>query len=368
MAISLLVPLLTGCSRTSGLDNSLREITEGYRFSLFSFEVNAAAAQVREAFTSDPDVSPDRTDVVREFFNGGERDADTTKKVEEIIECQIREVCEELGILNPAANWLRPRVIFPPVNIYLGKPPHLLVVSPRDEILRYRDVLLLPDMTVEEMETIEDEVLALGYSALVVGLGGVATYPSYVNDNSGLRFVLHTAAEEWLHQYLAFTPLGFYYVLHILRIRPDYEIAKMNETVAGIVSHEIGNYIYERYYTDNEDDGNEESPGRENDFDFNAAMRETRLTVDKLLAEGKIEEAEQYMDTRREYIEEHGYYIRKLNQAYFAFYGTYAASGTSVDPIGTEFEELRSESASLKAFLDAASGLTSRSELRQALQ
>jgi hypothetical protein len=86
--------------------------------------------------------------------------------------------------------------------------------------------MLLPDMSEEDMEDIESQVEALGYSACVVGLGGVATYPSYVTADGGIRFALDTAAEEWLHQYLAFTPLGFNYVLDILKIKPDYEIAR----------------------------------------------------------------------------------------------------------------------------------------------
>jgi len=53
-------------------------------------------------------------------------------------------------------------------------------------------------------------------------------------------------------------------------------------------------------------------------------MRETRIRVDKLLAQGRIEEAEAYMEERRQEFVAHGYYIRKLNQAYFAFHGAYA--------------------------------------------
>lgn len=58
-------------------------------------------------------------------------------------------------------------------------------------------------------------------------------------------------------------------------------------------------------------------------FDFRGAeMRQTRLRVDELLAAGKINEAEQYMEMRRQFWE-YGYHIRKINQAYFVFYGSY---------------------------------------------
>jgi hypothetical protein len=57
-------------------------------------------------------------------------------------------------------------------------------------------------------------------------------------------------------------------------------------------------------------------------------MAATRIEVDRLLAGGKIQEAEQYMEARRQIFVAHGYQIRKLNQAYFAFYG------------GREYEDL----------------------------
>ena len=59
-------------------------------------------------------------------------------------------------------------------------------------------------------------------------------------------------------------------------------------------------------------------------FDFNAEMHQTRVIVDRLLAQGKIDDAESYMEQRRVFFWENGYHIRKLNQAYFAFYGAYA--------------------------------------------
>ena len=103
-------------------------------------------------------------------------------------------------------------------------------------------------------------------------------------------------------------------------------------------------------------------------FDFNQVMRETRLEVDRLLSEGKVEEAEAYMETQRQLLVEHGYYLRKLNQAYFAFHGAYATSPTSVDPIGPQMRKLRSISPSLTAFLGQASRMRSHTDLQQALQ
>ena len=47
------------------------------------------------------------------------------------------------------------------------------------------------------------------------------------------------------------------------------------------------------------------------------------------------------MEERRLGLNSHGYSVRKINQAWFAFHGTYADSPASVSPIAGELEELR---------------------------
>jgi len=99
-------------------------------------------------------------------------------------------------------------------------------------------------------------------------------------------------------------------------------------------------------------------------------MHITRITVDALLAEGKIEEAESYMETRREFFWEHGYAIRKLNQAYFAFYGAYAdvpGGAAGEDPVGPAVRTLRAQSASLTAFIKEISQMSTFDELQAAV-
>jgi hypothetical protein len=96
-------------------------------------------------------------------------------------------------------------------------------------------------------------------------------------------------------------------------------------------------------------------------------MRETRRNVDEMLAQGRIEEAEAYMEERRQFINENGYYIRKLNQAYFAFHGTYTDSPTSIDPIGVEMRKLREETDSLKDFLEIVAEMTTRQDLAESV-
>ena len=63
-----------------------------------------------------------------------------------------------------------------------------------------------------------------------------------------------------------------------------------------------------------------------------------------------------------------GYYIRKLNQAYFAFYGTYADSPAFLNPIGADLASLRSKSASLKDFLSTVDVMTSPQDLTASLK
>ena len=277
--------------------------------------------------------------------------------VEAVLAGQIREALSGQGISK-----------FPPLNFRLDKPPRLLVVSPRDRIESIREICLRQELSLEEAEDIEARVDELGVSSLVLELGGLgATYPSFVADDASLRFTIDTAAEEWLHQYLVFRPLGFRYLLDLTGISRDYEIATMNETVASMVSKEIGAIVYEKYYSQDET-GEGSQPPAGPEFDFNREMREIRRAVDRYLARGEVEEAEEFMESKREYLVSEGYRIRKLNQAYFAFHGTYADSPTSVSPIGLEMKELRSRSASLKDFLDTAAGMTCRQDLIASLE
>lgn len=153
----------------------------------------------------------------------------------------------------------------------------------------------------------------------------------------------------------------------------------MNETAASIAGVEIGQALMERFYPEllpplapepppaEQDEQSEEPPA----FDFRAEMRVTRVTVDELLADGKIEEAEAYMEVRQAFFWENGYRIRKLNQAYFAFYGAYAdqpGGAAGEDPVGKAVRRLRAESPSLAAFIKRISWMSSFEQLQRAVQ
>ncbi len=102
-------------------------------------------------------------------------------------------------------------------------------------------------------------------------------------------------------------------------------------------------------------------------FDFEDALRETRMQVDAMLEAGLVEEAETYMEERRRLINAEGYNLRKLNQAYFAFHGTYATGPGSTSEIGPQMETLRSLSPSLKEFVKTVQDLRNEEDLSRAL-
>jgi len=390
------VLLGASCTISGNFDSHLSSIVKPYSFSIAKWEFNAVfnetwqavsgrdkringeVSKVREYFACVEQVKTIRSEI--EAINGGTKQGDLTlleaelnrfqqqkaaleSTVETIIESQIREILSRQGIFNPVDKYIKLKVGFPPLNFKLEKPPHLLVVSPRDRIESMREITLKQSIVPEEMESIEAEVDKLGVSSLVVELGGFGgTYPSFVTNEASLRFTIDTAAEEWLHQYLVFKPLGFLYLLDVTGVSRNYEIATMNETLAGMVSQEIGSIVYEKYYSQHENNGSQPQLAGSG-FDFNREMRETRRAVDKYLAQGEIEQAEEFMELKRQHLASKGYYIRKLNQAYFAFHGAYADKPTSISPIGVEMKKLRNQSVSLKEFLQTAAEMTSRQDL-----
>ena len=274
--------------------------------------------------------------------------------VEERIESMISSVAADEGL------GLFLDIVFPPVDIRLTGTPKLLVTSPRDRILRSHEALLESDVAVADGERIEERLLEeSNLSALVLNLGGVATYPASVPDSRPLRSTLHLSAHEWIHHYLFFRPLG-------QNMFKDGDIQSLNETVADLAGREIGDRVFENLGGDTEPRATavgqmaEETDGEDSEgFDFNREMHATRLRVDELLAAGRVDEAEAYMEERRILFVENGFYIRKLNQAFFAFHGTYAESPASVSPIGDQVRRLRALSPDLGSFIKRAASVSS---------
>jgi len=347
--------------RQEKIDDEIRVVTDYFSATK---RINTLKSEIEAANTGNGE--SDLASLEAELTRLQERKMALEDTVEGIIEKQITETLAQQGIFNPIDKYIRLKINFPPVNFELEKPPHLLVISPRDRIESTRKITLRQNISLEEIEDIESKVDKLGVSSLVVKLGGCATYPSFITNDAGLRFTIDTATEEWLHQYLALKPLGFLYLLDLTGLSRNYEIATMNETLASMVSQEIGSIIYEKYYSEYESSANQ-NQAPESEFDFNLEMREIRKTVDIYLAQGEIERAEGFMEQKRQYLASMGYYIRKLNQAYFAFHGTYADRPTSISPIGLELKKLRGQSASLKDFLNTVAVMSSHQDLKVAL-
>ncbi len=399
--LAAVIILATG-KAPSDFDISLDKIIEPYKFSLTGWEIEALSYELEDIIFDSGDVSAEDSQLVLDYFEvrrqvsnlelqielivSGVQDGDPDMleeeleelneqrqelriKAERVLEFQIQATMAQLDIFNPLDEHFNLEETFPPVSFKLEAPPHLLVISPRKDIVRIKEITLSQYMTVEERMAVEEAIDQLDVSSLVVGIGGIATYPSFVIDTAGLQRTIGIAVEEWLHQYLFFRPLGFNYALHSTGITINYEIAVMNETAVGIASDEIGAILYQNYYAPyieetEEDSGTQNEQAEESIFDFFKEMREIRLAVDEYLANGQVEEAEEFMEQKRLFILSHGIYIRKLNQAYFSFYGTYADSPTSVNPIGDELKLLRKQSDSISQFLNTAAAMTSRNDLQ----
>jgi hypothetical protein len=254
----------------------------------------------------------------------------------------------------------------PPVLYHSSSLPTALIVSPRDEIKQLHNISLEPDIGIDQRTNLEDKIdAALDVSSLIVDVGGIGVYPTMVTETSNLNYLTEVVAHEWVHNFLTLRPLGLNYYT-------SPELRTMNETAASLAGVEIGRAVMERFYPEllppppPEDAGEPEPPSSPPAFDFRDEMRQTRVTVDELLAEGHIEAAEDYMEARRQVFWEQGYRIRKLNQAYFAFHGAYAdqpGGAAGEDPVGAAVRNLYANSPSLAAFLKRMAWMTSVEEL-----
>jgi hypothetical protein len=291
---------------------------------------------------------------------------------ESVLQSQVSNAFVELG-LAPGGQTI------PPLLYRSSSTPLALIISPRDHIEQTTNISILPSLTLDQQIKLEDDVASsLNVSTLVVPVGGIGVYPTMVMETTDLRWMLNTIAHEWTHNYLNLRPLGLNY-------NTTPELRTMNETTASISGDEVGQWVLEKYYPELlasrpsrslilYSEPSFPSVASSNDtppFDFRAEMHETRVTADKLLTEGKIEEAEAYMEQRRQVFWENGYLLRKLNQAYFAFHGAYAdvpGGAAGEDPVGPAVRALRAQSDSLADFINTIAWMTSFEELQKAIQ
>jgi len=288
---------------------------------------------------------------------------------EAILQDQVAQVVAEIGLT--AAGQPIPNIWYHSTPL-----PMALIVSPRDHIEQTANISVDTGLTLDEQVKLEEDVTkGLNVSSLVVQIGGVGVYPTMVMRTTNLPWMLNTIAHEWIHNYLTLRPLGVLYA-------ETPELRTMNETTASIAGDEIGALVIEKYYPELKPSASfpdlklislpADRPDPETlvrpPFDFRAQMHETRINADALLAEGKIEEAEAYMEERRQVFLRNGYLLRKINQAYFAFHGAYADSpggAAGEDPVGPAVRALREQSDSLADFVNTISWMWSFEQLQE---
>ncbi len=315
-----------------------------------------------EAVYVDPDVDDPlaATAVLRQELTDQRADMNSLQPLAEaILQDQVSVILAEEGFAVAHQTW-------PPLLMKMSPLPFVLIVSSRDKVERLYGRSLEAGFTVAEMDMLETAVADnLDRSALVVPIGGMGFYPAMIRETANINWLMTVIAHEWVHHWLGFHPLGISYL-------ESAQLRTINETVASIVGDEVGGMVIERFYPEyvpapdapQNDEGNgEPSPPA---FDYYDEMGKTRIELDRLLAEGRIEEAETYLENRRHVFVEEGYPIRKLNQAYFAFYGAYADSGgaTGADPIGPALLQLREDSPSLRIFLETVAPINSYEEFQ----
>ena len=298
--------------------------------------------------------------------------ADVEETIESGVSSAVRN--HRLGVMD---SWeFLDELVFPPIDIRLQEPPKALITSPRDKIERLETVLLEPGITLRERERIERRIAdEQDLSAIVLDIGGVATYPASIYNGGDLRGTLRIVAHEWIHHYMAFRPLGS-------EMHSDPAMHTLNETAANIAGNELGDWAYLAFMDRKAAElGGRETvalrapldamragPAYDAAFDYGPAMRETRISVDRLLAAGQVELAESYMESRRRTFNDNGYPIRKLNQAYFAFNGSYADGPASVDPIGPQVRRLRDLSDDVGEFISLIAEVGSYDEFLKLLE
>lgn len=278
--------------------------------------------------------------------------------VEAIIQEQVASVLVDQGLDLLGTSW-------PPVEMHMTALPYVLIVSPRDEIRQIHNIPLEHGLSIQSRENIESMVLdTTDRSALVVSIGGLGIYPAMIVETANINLLADVVAHEWAHHWLTLHPVGLNYA-------SSPELRTINETIASIVGEEVGRLVIQRFYPEfvppppDESGQGASSEGDPDAFDFNAEMRKTRIHVDELLARDRVEEAEQYMEERRQFLWDNGYRLRKINQAFFAFYGAYADTPGEGgdDPIGPTLLALREDSPTLREFLDRVSPITSLGDL-----
>jgi hypothetical protein len=249
------------------------------------------------------------------------------------------------------------RLVWPPVAASFSVPPHILIESPRDHIRLQSATLLRTDLSDARAAQIEQNAERSNVSALVDQIGGLGAYPSIVDQDDSPLGLMQTVAHEWMHEYLVFHPLGARYGV-------SDDMTLINETVASMAGRELGSAAFARLGLPSSPPASATSRPA---IDFNQTMHNLRLEVDALLAQGRVQDAEDRMNATQRLLAANGYGIRRINQAYFAFYGSYGDNPASSNPLATEVDSLRKFSPTFANFIHRVQNVSTPADLQRLL-
>jgi hypothetical protein len=398
--VLLLSLVLLGASTAPlrGPDAQFHRYTAALEFDFLGWTVDAAAgklgqwalattgylglddrtAVVRHLFTRIDESERLQADLTAGFADSAEGSEATHAQADELdrVRLQLSRLqpaaeailAEQAAVILEAEGLSPLGAAFPPVSFRLSQLPVALVVSPRDVIRQDALIQMDPGLPLAQQMTLEARVeREQSVSALVVPVGGIGTYPTMVQETGAMAWVVEVVLHEWTHNLLTLRPLGLSY-------DASPELRTMNETTAQLMGQALGQRLLARYYPDLLPPPVEPAPPAAEtaapSFDFRGEMHATRVTVDAMLAEGKVAEAEAYMEARRQVFVAHGYNLRRLNQAYFAFYGAYAdvpQGAAGEDPIGAAVRALWARAATPAEFLRIMAPMDSVEDLERAL-
>jgi hypothetical protein len=360
-SVVLLLPWLLGPLAPS-TEERVRDLSGPSAFRLLDWEtvnVGERAGRLLTGLSGPDQVDASDGDTLKAYFNSGSLNTALRSSAEAALERVVAGAYRDAGVTR--SQPLPIQQLFPPVLVALTPPPNVLVVAPRTE-LRVLDSTIMQAMDVPAQERLEASVDSNDVSSLVAPIGGLATYPSMVLEGDTAQPVLAAVAHEWMHQYLIFYPLGAGYW-------SSQETREINETTAEMIGQEVGTELADALGLSPApappSAPASDAPPR---FDFRAFMRETRQQTETMLQAGQVSQAEAYMNSRRDELQRHGYQIRKLNQAYFALYGSYGEgyAASPSNPIPDLLHALRQRSSTLGEFIFQIREITTVAELRQA--
>jgi len=381
-------PYMDEAARSDFVQNYMRDLGQAMQLTA---QVEAIYLDLSIA---DPDAASAELRVERDALRA---DLDRRQATaESILEGQVSAILADEGFAVMGQ-------VMPPVSMHFTRMPNLLVVSPRDRIER-RVELAIDPMPLEDIIALEDRIFAQqDMDAVVIPLGGMAIFPAMIRETANLPWAIETFAHEWVHHYFFFYPLGLSFFVDT---GPGgREAVAINETAANLFGKYIGEKVVARYYPEFLPETSipqvisvqyqDPVPTEETPFEFGRAMHETRTGVDTMLSQvqliqakvnklhrlGYVDDAQTleavateqidritaFLAARRQLFYDNGFNIRRLNLAYFAFYGGYQAEGipgiAGTDPIGPAVQDIFDLSPDIRAFVVTMRDITTREEL-----